>query len=472
MQDDAPSLSSMFRMPTFSSPEMEEAFGEWDDKTKLLLRKCFLGVAILTVATVGALDAITAGDATSTMLALRAASCLILSFILYQYTRERHNADARDRLVFCFGMTASASMIISTLIAPSPGADFYPFLLSATMVYAGTLVMPRFKTIALFCLLTNLLYWPTVPFADISFPAICANAFIMTVTTLAVTGGAFNRERLEREQAIFQAELAETRRAAIQSRDEALEANRAKSHLLANVSHELRTPMNAILGFSDVMKRQMFGPLEHAHYLEYAQDIHNAGSLLQSSINDLLDVSRLEVGKMSWTDQWVTLTEMMGMAIKTCQRDADAAHIHLQNDSSDTAAFVFCDPDRMMQILVNLLTNAIKFSDANATVTLACRHAPEQTLISVTDTGCGIAAENIKRIREPFGQVDINTMITQKGGLGLGLSIVQGLLQNFDSELLIDSTVGVGTTVSFAIPDERIVHHATGRSQLRRAAGF
>jgi signal transduction histidine kinase len=448
-------LIDTFRVPAFESEEKEKAYWKQEDKGKLAQRKFFLLMGIFVFATIGILDALTAGDSAIVLMQLRMFAVALLILFYYRFAKE-NSPERRDKILFMFGLIIAVTMVVMIVIAPLPAADFYPFLISATMVFAGSLVVPRFSTMAKLCIIANLLYWPTVPFSQTSLSAIYMNAFILTVTSFAVTVGAFAREKLEREQAMFQAQLAEAREEAIMSRDTAIQASHAKSHLLANVSHELRTPMNAILGFSEVMKSEIFGRIPQEQYREYVNDIHFAGTLLQANINDLLDVSRLEVDKMGWTDTWSELTEIIDHTVTTCQRDTRNAQVRLTADVDDRNVVIFCDLERTAQILINLVTNAVKFSDAGTEITISAETRKDCTILSVTDQGCGIAPEHIEQIFEPFRQVDSDSLTTQKGGMGLGLSIVQALVKKLDGRLAIDSEVGRGTTVTVEIPAARV----------------
>jgi signal transduction histidine kinase len=462
------SFLDMFRLPAFKTREQEESFRAWDDKRKLAFRAFFLGTAILTFSAVGLLDKHLGGDTAPLLFQIRALSVMVLLAIFGIFVTDC-TPRRRETLIYLFGITVGISITIMTLVAPRPAADFYPFLISASMVFGHALVSPRFATMARLCLTANLIYWPTVVFSATSTPAIFANLFIMAVTSFAVVVGSLNREKLEREQMLYQARLADARRDAEASRDAAIRANLAKSHLLANVSHELRTPMNAILGFSELMMHEVFGSHTQPKYRDYAHDIHGAGTLLQTSINDLLDVSRLEVNKMSWTQAWNPLGHIIARAIKTCRVDTEAAGIELTQQLENDGTLMLCDPERMTQILVNLVNNATKFSQPGTTIEISTRATREHTILSVADQGCGIAANHIERICEPFGQIEGNSKITSKGGMGLGLSIVRGLVQKFEGRMEIESEIGKGTKVSLFIPSARIAERPLTSAHLDEA---
>ena len=453
---------NLFRLPAFETPEKEAAFREWDDRNKRAFRIFFLGAAILTFIAVGTLDRPLGGEAAPLLLKIRALTAVVLLTILVIFIRDSRSKHC-ETLLFLFGITVGISVTAMTVVAPQPAADFYPILISLTMVFGHALVSPRYGTMARLCISANLIYWPTVPFSDTATAAVYANMFIITVTSFSVVIGSFTREKLEREQMLYQVQLATAREDAVESRDAAIRANLAKSHLLANVSHELRTPMNAILGFSELMKHEILGPHAEPKYRDYSHDIHGAGLLLQTSISDLLDVSRLEVNKMSWTEAWTPLAQIIERAMKTCGMDTEAAGIGLAQRLDGDGTLMLCDPERMTQILVNLINNATKFSDPGTTITVSTVGTREHTTLSVTDQGCGIAAEHIERICEPFGQIDSDSQITTKGGMGLGLSIVRGLVQKFEGRMEIESKVGRGTTVSLIIPAARIAERPSPR---------
>ena len=444
-----------FQSPAFESPEMEKSYWEWNDRNKLAHRKIFLFLAIITIALIGLLDVLMAGAIAPALLTIRVITVSMLTAIFIRFQSDS-TPEQREWHIFLFGMTATMSIIIMTVVAPRPAADFYPFLLSATMVFGSALVVPRFSSLALMCIIANCIYWPTVYFSQTSLPAIYANIVVMSIATFSVVAGAFAREQLEREQKLYRDRLAETREEAIAARDAAIQANQAKSHLLANVSHELRTPMNAILGFSEVMKHQIYGPIHQDQYREYVNDIHFAGSLLQANINDLLDVSRLEVNKMSWTDDWSPITEIVERTVNTCTRDVTAANINLKQDLHDANLMIHCDPERTAQILINLVTNAVKFSDPGSEITISSSESDAYTELSVIDQGCGIPDQHIEEIIEPFRQVASNSLTTQKGGMGLGLSIVKGLVEKLEGQLAIESELGHGTKVTVKVPSHRI----------------
>ncbi|HWA48970.1 MAG TPA: ATP-binding protein [Dongiaceae bacterium] len=229
-------------------------------------------------------------------------------------------------------------------------------------------------------------------------------------------------------------------------------ANRAKSDFLANVSHELRTPLNAIIGFSEIIKMQMFGPIGQPLYGEYARDIHSSGQHLLSIINDILDLSKIEAGRFDLHPDAVSVAELFEDCARLVQERASSAGLKLVRSIDPEIGLLWADKRAVKQILINLLGNAIKFTPQGGQVTLAAKPAPEGMIeLSVTDTGIGIPPEHIATALAAFGQVD-NPMTRAQQGTGLGLPIVKSLVELHGGRFAIESEVGKGTRVSALLP--------------------
>ena len=227
-------------------------------------------------------------------------------------------------------------------------------------------------------------------------------------------------------------------------------ANHAKSEFLANMSHELRTPLNAINGFSEIMASEMFGPLGHARYKEYSGDILSSGQHLLSLINDILDMSKIEAGKMQMRFEPVSIDEVVDDTLRLVRQRSDKAGLKLRTHLP-TLPEVEADFRALKQVLLNLLTNAVKFTPQGGTVTVSAAVTDDNIHLSVTDTGIDIPEKALSRLAKPFEQVE-NQFSKSKEGTGLGLALTKSLIEMHNGRMEIDSEVGKGTTVHVILP--------------------
>lgn len=239
------------------------------------------------------------------------------------------------------------------------------------------------------------------------------------------------------------------------SKDSAELANRAKSEFLANMSHELRTPLNAILGFAEIIKDEMVGPLGTKRYSEYARDIHESGTHLLSIINDILDLSKVEAGRLEAYLTWIDPVEDLEMCINLVQQRAYEAQLKLEY-AFDDDVLLEADDRLIKQIALNLLSNAVKFTEPGGIVTMKLEKTGTGGLcLSVTDTGIGMTAEEIKIAKRPFGQVD-SSLSRRHEGSGLGLPLISAFTEKLSATMTIDSEPGVGTRVSIVFPPFKV----------------
>jgi signal transduction histidine kinase len=242
------------------------------------------------------------------------------------------------------------------------------------------------------------------------------------------------------------------------ARDEAEAASRAKSAFLANMSHELRTPLNAVIGFADVMSRELMGPLGHPKYVDYVHAIQSSGTLLLNLINEVLDLARIEHNKLELDESPVSLADIMDVCVRMVEQKAKESHLKIEIMKPQHTPSVQADERRLKQVLLNLLTNAIKFTPAGGTVTVAVRASPSSgVVIDVKDTGIGIAAADIAHALQPFHQIDAERA-RKHGGAGLGLPLSKALIELHGGTLAIDSAPGIGTTISVTLPASRLLH--------------
>lgn len=253
------------------------------------------------------------------------------------------------------------------------------------------------------------------------------------------------RQRIE----ALNAELAQAKA----GQQEALNTARARKDFLTSTSHELRTPLNAILGFSEMLSKQMFGPLQNERYLEYAQIIHKSGVHVLSLINDLLDLSKLDAGKLELRVEKIEILKIIIDCVRCVEVQAARDHIGIAVHVYDGIDLLLGDDKRLHQMLLNLLSNALKFTPVGGEINIDVFRRGTDIAISVSDTGIGIKSEDIPKVLEPFGQIESD--LSQKHqGTGLGLPLTKELAELHGGSLTMESSLNMGTTVTILLPLE------------------
>ncbi|HEY4114279.1 MAG TPA: PAS domain-containing sensor histidine kinase [Rhizomicrobium sp.] len=236
---------------------------------------------------------------------------------------------------------------------------------------------------------------------------------------------------------------------AAQERAEA--ANRAKSTFLANMSHELRTPLNAILGFSEAMQGELLGPLGHDRYREYTKVIHESGQLLLSLIGNILDMAKIETGRLTLDPARTDVARLVGECVGIAAADADRAGVTIATRLG--LAAVHADAGALKQMLGNLLSNAVKFTPPGGQIFVDAEQVDGDAVFVVRDTGIGIAPDALERLGKPFEYACPEAMLAKASpGAGLGLALARALAEAHGGSLAIDSQVGIGTTVTIRLP--------------------
>lgn len=245
--------------------------------------------------------------------------------------------------------------------------------------------------------------------------------------------------------------------------------SKARSDFLASMSHELRTPLNAIIGFSDLIRSELMGPVGNNAYLGYATDIHFSGNHLLQIINDIIDVVRQECGKMELNEEAVDIDEVVGEALRLTTPQALRAQVAITWQPPIRLAQLYCDRVRVRQMLLNIISNAVKFTPPGGRVEIRAEIADGLEL-KVKDTGIGISPEDFSRILTPFGQIG-SPYSRKHEGAGLGLTLTKALIERHGGRLSMDSAPGVGTVVCLWFPIERMLDTSAAMgSPIERAA--
>jgi two-component system cell cycle sensor histidine kinase PleC len=287
---------------------------------------------------------------------------------------------------------------------------------------------------------------------------LCLGAVVALMSTQLYFSGLRMTRRMDQDSRLrFQVEdlaleLEETRDEALKKRFEAETANASKTAFLANMSHELRTPLNAILGFSEIIAQECFGSVGSPRYKEYAGDIHASGAHLLSLINDLLDVAKIEAGKMEIRPHPLDAQRTFDLALKLIGAKARERRQELTIEVDASAPPLYADDRALKQILINLVSNSVKFTPEGGRISVVGGLARDGGFqISVRDNGPGIPREKIDKIFQPFNQVD-NRYDRQAGGTGLGLALVRGLAELHGGRAWLESEPGKGCSAFVVLP--------------------
>jgi PAS domain S-box-containing protein len=293
--------------------------------------------------------------------------------------------------------------------------------------------------------------------------AFMAGRFAIGAVRLAKGG---HKTWIERRRALWRTaavtELKGRELALAQAKAKADEANQAKSNFLATVSHELRTPLNALIGFSDIMRNRLFGSLGDSRYEEYAADIHASAEHLLSLINDLLDASKAEAGRLGLAEEEVDPVEVIDAALRLSREQARQCGVGLHEPpclepGRAELPRLLADRQRLTQILLNLLSNAIKFTPNGGRVDIDARVDDDGSFVlEVRDTGIGIAEADIPKVMTPFVQAD-SSLSRRFNGTGLGLPLSKWLAELHGGHLHLDSRLGGGTTATVRLPKARVL---------------
>lgn len=253
-----------------------------------------------------------------------------------------------------------------------------------------------------------------------------------------------------------------------QAKSESDLANRAKSEFLANMSHELRTPLNAIIGFSEIIKNEVFGPVGQKEYNEYAADIYNSGRRLLKVINEILDVSKITAGDRQLNETLVNINDAVRSCCALILPKMEASSLTLENDLSDDIPAIIGEELAIKQMVMNLMSNAVKFTQSGGHIIITSDlDKDEHFRLSITDTGIGMDTEEVQKAISPFGQLD-SSLGRENSGTGLGLTLVDSLIKLHGGELEITSQKGIGTTATLVFPAKRVARNRGGQSVSQR----
>jgi len=442
----------------FRDPEVESVFLDDTLRYSINFIRAYLVGATGLFALFGILDYVVGGTALRSMYVIRyGVGVPVLLSVLALTLFPLFYRVAQAALSTAVLATGLGVVAMTAIMGPPFNSQYYAGLFMV-VIYGSSLIRLKFHYSVLISALFIASYEVVALFINpIPIPTFISNTFFLAMATGVGLFSAYIQELYIRRAYVGQRIVEEKNRLVSQALAEAVRANKSKSEFLATMSHELRTPLNAIIGFSDIIKRELFGSIENERYADYAKDIHGAGSHLLSIINDILDLAKAESGKLLLNEHEFDLTETLEACVRMCSGRADAGKIEMIFFGGQSEIRAVADERLILQIVANLVTNAIKFTPENGTVRIYVSATPQKgIIITVADTGIGIAPENIDRVLRPFEQVE-NSYARKHGGSGLGLPYAKRLAELHGGELKIESELGKGTSVSVTLPASRLV---------------
>jgi signal transduction histidine kinase len=353
-------------------------------------------------------------------------------------------------------VTSGFGVIAMTIYAPPPANALYYAGLIMVVIYGSTLVRMRFIFSAIITAMLMAAYqFVALDINPVLQKTYISNNFFLIMASLVGIFSSYIQELYIRRNWISTQLLTREKERSEALLAESQAANHAKSEFLAIVSHELRTPLNAIIGFSEFLKMEMFGPLGSERYKSYAKDIYISGQHLLEIINDILDLSRAEANKLEISEDVFNLEGTIDTCMRMFLNKAAEEGVRL-TWNNDVTALLHADKRLFTQVLINLISNAIKFTGRGGQIEVAMKEGPDGACqLSISDSGIGIAPEDITKVIEPFVQVESATS-RHHDGLGLGLPLVNRIMKLHGGELIINSAIGKGTVVTAIFPPHRV----------------
>ncbi|MBL4907186.1 MAG: HAMP domain-containing histidine kinase [Sneathiella sp.] len=369
-------------------------------------------------------------------------------------------------------LVAGLGIIAMTAIANEPGNYLYYAGLSPLIIFCCCLPPTRFLSATFVTVFLIASYHVSAVWLNpIPLDILLANDFFLLTASGMGVFAAYFQELAQRRDFINMELLDEERQKSDDLAEKAQSANHAKSEFLAIMSHELRTPLNAIIGFSEILEKEMFGPLGTPQYKEYSQDIKVSGQHLLSILNDILDLSKAEAGKLTLQEQDVSLIDTINASLRILRDKAAQNGVRIAFDIPSSDQVVFADARLLSQVFLNVLSNAIKFTPRGGSVTIGFDQSENGALnVLIVDTGIGIEPKNIERVFAPFVQIE-SSLSRSYEGTGLGLPLSKNVMELHGGSITLESALGQGCHVHISFPPERHQSSFQAKHQKQVAQG-
>ena len=387
------------------------------------------------------------------------------------FTYSRHFYPVAELLLSFTFLVAGGGIIVMTIIGPAPASHWYYAGLAIVIIFSSIANRLHYTfSLAVSLVLLALYQVSAIKLNPVPLAVLINNDFFLMFSIAMGALTNYVQEYMRRMSYVKTRLLELEMNRSVLLRKKADAANRAKTEFLANMSHELRTPMNAIMGFSEVMKSEMFGPLGKERYVEYAKDIHLSANHLLAIISDILDLAKAEAGTMTIDESDFDLCELATESMRILRAEAGMKGLVFALNTPASRLLLRADQRLVRQMIINLVANAVKFTEpgGKVCVTVSLDTDTGEGLFTVSDTGIGMTRDEIQRCIEPFAQIE-SAYTRNQPGTGLGLPMVAKIMGLHGGDLKLDSSVGQGTTAIARFPlertlttgsDYRSMHHA------------
>ena len=440
----------------FRDPYVEKVFTREIFAQSISFIRAYLLAGMGLYVVFGFLDALVGGVATGELLAIRYAIVCPILLSIFCLTFFRSFFRIGQWALSAAMLSSGLGVVVMTALMPPPFNSEYFAGIIMVVIYCGSLIRLKYRYSVMISIFLVLSYQASAIWINpIQHQMLISNDFFLVMANaVGLFSGYVQELYIRRTYASRKIIEMRSEFTTILLR-EADKANKAKNDFLANMSHELRTPLNAIIGFSDLIRRNVHGPINNDRYGDYITDIHASGSNLLSIITDVLDLTRAEAGSLDMREQEVDIGQLLREALDVCQSRAQQQKITLTLCEDDRLVFAKVDYRLFLQIVLKILSNAIKFSHENGEVRISFGGSDEQgLLLRIVDDGIGIEAKDIDRVMRPFEQVE-DTYSRRNGGTGLGLPYAKKMVEIHGGRLTLESVIDRGTIVSIEIPPWR-----------------
>jgi len=441
----------------FADHAFEQAFRREHARQSVRIIRMALVVGAVVYAVFATLDFLIAKEHYRTLWLIRF-GIVIPAIIAIAFTYSQKFQNYGQLMLACAMVMAGAGVVAMTAILPPELSTIYYVGLILVLVYCSTLIRLSYPAVcAISLILVGSYEVVALAINPVAAAVLISNTYFLISSAIVAILIAYLSEYYIRANYRYTCMLLTEKARSEELMLEAQAASRAKTEFLANMSHELRTPLNAIIGFSEVMREEMFGPLGSKRYQIYAEDIFQSGSFLLQIIDDILNISKAEVGTLSLHETDFDLARMIDQCLRLFRDQAASAGLRLRLEAAPPDIVVHGDERLLRQALTNILSNALKFTQRGGAITIAVGRSPRTGIaISVADTGTGIAREEIEHVTQPFVQLE-NPYTREHAGTGLGLALAKRTMEWHNGQLRLESKPGVGTTVTLQLPPERVV---------------